>query len=99
MVEIDVKTFLAAYYTNEDGDVLHDEIVDCFDRGDSVIISFRGIPYLNSSFVNSAFIQLLEKYPFDYIKTHLTFKDSTKQINSLILSRFKFETQERKVLV
>ena len=95
MVTIDVKKFLKSYYTNNDGDVLYNEICFLFELDKKVEISFEGIPGLNSSFINSAFIQLLDKYSFDYIKENLTFINSSKQINKLILNRFKFEVNDR----
>lgn len=95
MVTIDVKNFLKSYYTNNDGDVLFNEICHLFDLDKKVELSFEGIPGLNSSFINSAFIQLLDKYSFDYIKENLTFVKSSKQINKLIVNRFKFEVNDR----
>lgn len=95
MVIIDVKSFLSGYYTNEDGNVLFNEILYLFNQGEKVNISFEGIVGLNSSFVNSAFIQLLNKYPFDFIRENLIFSNTTKQINSIILSRFKFENNKK----
>jgi hypothetical protein len=81
------------YYTNQDGDVLFDFINSNFKQGNKVNISFKNISGLNSSFVNSAFIRLLDYYTFDFIKSHLGFTDSNKQINNLILSRFHFEAK------
>lgn len=94
MVTIIVNQILTSYVTNDDGDVLYDKIKAAFDSGEKVKISFQGISGLNSSFVNSAFVQLLEDYNFEFIKRHLMFVDSNKQINGLILSRFKFETEK-----
>ncbi|QCJ57672.1 STAS-like domain-containing protein [Enterococcus mundtii] len=94
MVIITVRNILKSYTTNQDGDQLFDCIRRAFDRDEKVAISFENIHGLNSSFVNSAFVQLLDYYDFDYIKKHLTFRDSNKQINNLILSRFVFETNK-----
>lgn len=93
MVKIFLTKVLENYTTNDDGDILFETIKKYFDNGKSVDISFEGVHGLNTSFVNSAFIQLLEIYSFDFIKKNLHFSESNKQINNLILSRFKFETQ------
>lgn len=95
MVIIDVKEFLPGHYSNDDGNILYDEIVYFFNKGEKVKVSFNGIHGLNSSFVNSAFIQLLNDFSFDYIRENLSFRDSSKQINQLILSRFKFEINRK----
>ena len=44
-----------------------------------------------SPFVNAAFISLLENYSYDFIRTHLTIADATKQIADMIKRRFAFE--------
>lgn len=95
MVLIDVKTALKNYYTNDDGDKLFDIIVDNFEKDNPIQVSFRGIDSLNSSFVNSAFIRLLDVYTFDEIREKLSFVDTNKQINLLILGRFKFEVKKK----
>lgn len=86
---------LPGYFTNDDGTILYSKIVQAFKENKDVVISFEGISGINSSFVNSAFIELLDDYSFDYIRRHLLFKDTTKQINRLIKDRFKYETSER----
>ncbi|VTT35876.1 Uncharacterised protein [Enterococcus casseliflavus] len=95
MVLIDVKTALKNYYTNDDGDKLFDIIVDNFENDNPIQVSFKGIDSLNSSFVNSAFIRLLDVYTFDEIREKLSFVDTNKQINLLILGRFKFEVKKK----
>lgn len=97
MVTIVVNNHLDNYISNDDGDKLFNLIRNCFYDNESVKISFEGIKGLNTSFVNSAFIRLLDYYEFNYIKDNLTFSNSTKQINTLIQSRFKFETQSKVV--
>ncbi|MED2005353.1 DUF4325 domain-containing protein [Brevibacillus laterosporus] len=62
-------------------------------------MSFSGVDGVPSSFVNSAFIQLLEDFTFEEIRQNLRFINSTKQINQMIKSRFEFEVNERKKLI
>lgn len=93
MVTIVVSDYLDSYMSNDDGDKLFDLIKNHFDNRKYVKVSFKGVKGLNTSFVNSAFISLLDYYDFGYIKQNLTFENTTKQINDLILNRFKFETR------
>lgn len=95
MVEINVKKSLSNYYTNDDGDLLFNEIKILLSDGQKVTVSFDGIAGLNSSFVNSAFVKLLDVYSYDYIKNNIKFVRSNKQINNLIASRFKFEVTKK----
>ncbi|MCY0389865.1 STAS-like domain-containing protein [Robbsia sp. Bb-Pol-6] len=82
-------------YSNEDGHVVYDAVLAQILHGQSVVVSFEGVDTVPSSFVNSAFIALLEKFPFEQIKQNLSFKQTTPQINEMIRSRFSFEANRR----
>ncbi|MFD2172444.1 STAS-like domain-containing protein [Tumebacillus lipolyticus] len=86
-------------YSNDDGQMIYELIRPHLANGNRVTVSFLGVDSVPSSFVNSAFIELLSEFEFDTIKKLLQFADSTKQINSMIKSRFDFEVNERKNLV
>ena len=83
---------------NEDGDVIFKLIYNSLKDKQPVTVSFENIYAVNTSFVNSAFIELLEHFSFDEIKRNLKIINSTKQINTHIANRFKYE-ENRKVLV
>ncbi|PNY18711.1 STAS-like domain-containing protein [Streptococcus parauberis] len=91
MVIIDVKKEIDFVNNNDSGLELNKTIKSFFDKGQRVIVSFNGITEVSSSFVNSAFIELLNDYSFSYIRENLGFKNSNKQINELIKNRFTFE--------
>lgn len=97
MVEIIVRNVLNSYYTNDDGDKLNFVIKNHLSNNEKVSINFQGISNVNSSFVNSAFIELLSDYSFIFIKKNISFTNTTKQINNLILERFKFEDKKEKL--
>lgn len=94
MVKVNIMKDLKTFSTNDDGDVLFNILRKNLDDGKKVTVSFEGIHGLNSSFVNSAFIRLLEFYSFDFIKENVGFAYTNKQINKIILSRFEFETDK-----
>jgi STAS-like domain of unknown function (DUF4325) len=60
------------------------------DRG-TVVVDFSGVQTATSSFVNSAFVQLLALYPFDEIKRRVRVVRSTRQINEMIKVRLERE--------
>ncbi|MCM3110695.1 STAS-like domain-containing protein [Lederbergia lenta] len=99
LVEINVLDFVDNCFSNNEGLIIYNLIRNEFTLSNQVVISFNGIRALNSSFVNSAFIELLNSYDFDFIKKNLRFTNSTKQINEMIKSRFDFEVNQRKNLV
>jgi len=99
LTNIKVLDYVNQCYSNSDGHVIFDLINDEFKAGNRVAVYFDEVSALNSSFVNSAFIELLDTYDFNFIKSHLQFKNSTQQINSLIKDRFAFEVKKSKELV
>lgn len=94
LVNINVKEYVDQIYSNEDGFIIYNELKKKLKEEYIINVSFKGIYALNSSFVNSAFLELLNDYDFNYIKSHLNFIDSTKQINEMIKSRFQFEVNK-----
>lgn len=86
-------------YSNDDGQLIYQEITKELSRKKNVTVSFEGVDGVTSSFVNSALIALLEDYDFSYIKSNLSFTQTSKQINNLINQRFKFEVKKRNNLV
>lgn len=92
---INVLDHVTHCYTQLDGQIISDLITSDL-RGDGMtVVSFLGVYSVSSSFVNAAFISLLDDYSFDEIKSRLKFTDSTKQINEMIKKRFDFEVHKR----
>ena len=96
---INILDYIERCYSNADGEVILALIKPKLAKGEQVTISFSGVDGVPSSFVNSAFIQLLEDFTFEEIRQNLRFINSTKQINQMIKSRFEFEVNERKKLI
>lgn len=94
-----VLDYVAHCYTNVDGDVIQHLIRNSFSANQPVIVSFDDVDSVSTSFVNSAFIELMDTYSFEYIRSNLNFINSTRAINDVIKRRFLFEVNERKNLV
>jgi hypothetical protein len=58
-------------------------------KQDAVTLSFSGLKTASTSFVNTAFVPLLDVMPFDEIKRRLKIIDSTRQINHMIKWRLE----------
>lgn len=84
---IEVRQSVEHCYTNEDGDVVGRLIAVALAQNNAAEVSFSGIDDVTTSFVNSAFVPLLDRYSLDYIKSHLRITNSTRQINTLIKDR------------
>lgn len=91
---INVLSQVERCYSNEDGQKIFKVIDEAFQNGNKVTLSFKGVEGVTSSFINTALIDLLDKYGFSFIKSNLLFTDTNKQINNSINSRFKFEVKK-----
>lgn len=95
---IKVLDHIIACYSNSDGEVIQ-KLIKQKMTDEVITISFSGVNSISSSFVNTAFIDLLDTYSFDDIRNKLKFIDSSRSINSIIKRRFDFEVDRRKNLI
>ncbi|MBF0167276.1 MAG: STAS-like domain-containing protein [Alphaproteobacteria bacterium] len=71
-------------YTNEDGKVIAAILRQGFSCQEKVTLSFEGVDSVPTSFVNTAFVDLLGDFTLDFVREHLAIVNSTRQINGLI---------------
>lgn len=89
---LDVVTTASTY---EDGEAVCRKLLEQIDAGHPVFVSFDGIHAVPSAFVNAAFLKLLETHSFEEIQKLLKIRDSTRNINELVRSRFEFANAHR----
>jgi hypothetical protein len=94
-INVDINQITQRCYTNDDGAKVYKYVLPLLKKGETVCISFKGVDAVPSSFVNSAFIPLLDSFDFNFIKEKLCFLNTTRQINEIIKSRFAFEVSKR----
>jgi len=70
--------------TNDEGDILYAAIRRALSQDGKAVVSFEGISYATSSFVNSAFLGLLDDMTFEEVKESLSIVRSQNQINTLV---------------
>ncbi|MYM32546.1 DUF4325 domain-containing protein [Duganella sp. CY15W] len=92
---IRVLDFVDRCYNSEDGQIIHDVIASNLEASGDLVVSLEGVDSVPSSFVNVAFISLLDRWNFDEIKRRVRFANTTSQINEMIRSRFSFEVKRR----
>jgi hypothetical protein len=92
---IKVKDHVARCYSNQDGRTVLEQIKPPLLAENKVVVSFEGVDSVTSSFVNSAFVELLNSLDFSQIKANLHFVNSNAQINRTIKNRFEFEVDRR----
>lgn len=100
MKTLEILDYTKTYTTNDDGKIIQDVIRKHFNNDESITLSFKGVNGTNSSFINTAIVDLVFYYDVDFIKSHLTFIKTSNQISAMIKKRFSFEvnrlTPERK---
>lgn len=94
-MKINILDYVSQCYTQTDGEVIADVINSCLKNNEKAIVSFSDIYAVPSSFVNAAFISLLDEFTFDEIRAQVMFVNTTKQINEMIKKRFDFEVYKR----
>lgn len=99
MVTIRAIEQASHFDTWEDGRAIALLIEAAFRKNETVRLSLAGVDGLPTSFVNGAFISLLDEFDFDFIRDHLTIVDSNKSINDMIKRRFQFERNRRATAV
>lgn len=92
---INILDHVQQCYTQKDGKIIADLIISRLKSGEKVSVSFSGVYGVPSSFINAAFISLLEDFSFEDIRSRLAFANSTKLINDMIKKRFAFEVNKR----
>lgn len=89
---IEVSRHLSGCDTNEQGDVLFGLMRERLEAHGRVEVSFQGILSASSSFVNSAFVPLLETLSFDDVKRQVRIIQANPQIADMIRKRMAFES-------
>lgn len=84
-------------YSWREGEIVANAIRSALKSEQTVVLSFSGVDDVPSSFVNAAFVSLLNEYNFDEIRRRLSIVCSTSQINEMIKRRLSFESQRLKV--
>jgi STAS-like domain of unknown function (DUF4325) len=90
---IAVKSFIPDCDTNVHGDALREVMLRALDESEVVEVSFAGVTAATSSFVNSAFVELLHIMAFDEIKGRIRITHSNRQINDMIRTRLTREAE------
>lgn len=70
--------------TQEQGDLIYEEIVNSFDKGKVVILDFTNVESMISPFLNNSIGQLYGRFNSEYIKQHLELKDFPPAKNSTL---------------
>ncbi|XDD52533.1 STAS-like domain-containing protein (plasmid) [Leptospira sp. WS92.C1] len=90
-----LKDYIQSGSSYRDGEIIYKLLIHNFPINEKIIISFKDFGAVSSSFVNVAFVQLLENFSFDEIRKKLNFIDTLKVHTNLIKDRFEFETNVR----
>lgn len=79
--------------TSNQGRILHTCLLDALQAKQIITLDFQGISGVTSSFVNTAFIPLLDHMSFDQIKARLRILNANRQIANMIRDRMSIQSQ------
>jgi hypothetical protein len=81
-----IKNLVTGTSTNTEAVALYVEMKKSADLGDCFTLSFAGIDYVSSSFLNSSVGEFIETYGFDMFAKNVKFTDCNKDLASMIKS-------------
>lgn len=84
---LNVRQHIDSCYSNEDGFVIYSILKQKIEHGEVVSVSFKGFTFITTSFINSAFIDLIEEYSFETFRNFVKIIDSPKSIIDSIKKR------------
>lgn len=70
--------------TQEQGDIIYNEIVNSFEKKETIILDFSNVESMISPFLNNAIGQLYGKYTSEYIKQYLKLENFPPAKNSTL---------------
>ncbi len=73
--------------TNEQGIVVYNYVMKQISLGGSVTLDFTGVPNVTTSFVNSAFVNLLDIIGYQDLKARLRLVGVNRQIGKMVQGR------------
>jgi hypothetical protein len=73
--------------TNDQGAVVYKFVATCLRKNSAVTLDFSGVSNVTSSFVNSSFVQLVDDFGFNSVKSLLVLKGVNSQIGRLLRDR------------
>lgn len=91
---IRISDLVTSCDTADQGDVVLTALCKALSQDRYVALSFSGMSTATSSFVNAAFVRLLEAMSFDEIKARIAITASTRQINEMIRYRLRYESEK-----
>lgn len=71
-------------YSDTDGRALNGFIRTELRKGRRAIVSLADVDFVSSSFVNEAFVALLDAYDITYVRSHLVIADANKQAADMV---------------
>ena len=91
-----VRDIVDSCDTNAQGAVVSDVVLSYLTLGRSVTLDFSGVFNVTTSFVNTAFVDLLDHFSFDSVKAGLVLKNTNRQIGTLIKGRMLQKAQSER---
>ena len=80
--------------TRKLGELIRNEVEQCLHENHEMILDFRGIDVISSSFADEFFGKLVNKHGIEFIKTITRFKNTNKFIKMVIIDTLKLHNKQ-----
>lgn len=84
---MNVKKLVSGCDTNDQGNVVYKYVALNLRENKSVSLDFSGVSNVTSSFVNSSFVQLVDDFGYDTVRTLIALKGVNSQIANMLKDR------------
>lgn len=84
---MNVKKLVSGCDTNDQGNVIYKYVASNLRENKPVSLDFSDVSNVTSSFVNSSFVQLVDDFGYDTVRTLLALKSVNSQIGNMLKDR------------
>ncbi len=74
-IDVAEKIGTSSALTQESGDIIYSEIIDCFEKKEKLCLDFTNVESMISPFLNCSIGKLYEKYTGEFIKQYLVMQN------------------------
>lgn len=92
---VKISNLVETFVTNEQGDIVFQEIEKTLKTNGKVVISMEGVEILTSSFLNSSIVPLTDMYDFEWFKNNVKIINGKPHVIKMIKDRINFAYNEK----
>lgn len=88
-----IRDIVKSCDTNAQGAIVYDTVLARLNKDCVLTLDFSGVFNVTTSFVNTAFVDLLDQLSFDTIKSRLAISNANRQVGALIRDSMRIKAE------